>query len=248
MSANRLFYLSDLDITADASLALISGIDTTAFTADATAEFSLPVAFFRNLFQYHTDASDVDDVVSTDTLYKVNYATTSTQITSNFITNTIVTANNQDSNAVAQDLARDYVRYLAYKLFRTAQGVDLFDNETELRTNLTAECRAKLHAKFVELADEGVLDANSSLANPSMKLLKQIIHIAPDRLSDATISFVPIDGPIDTETEWFEMPLIAGDVLCFLLHIDAYPTQNSIVSAAVANPAQWTYLIKMNAI
>ena len=34
-------------------------------------------------------------------------------------------------------LKHDYVRFLAYKLFRTIHGVDLFKNESDLLENLT---------------------------------------------------------------------------------------------------------------
>jgi hypothetical protein len=253
MTTSRPFYLSDLDIIADASQALMAGIDTTVFTADATAEFDVPLTFLRQLFQYHSDASDVDNVDADDTLYKVSYATSSTQITSNFITNTIVTSNKQDANAPLQDLARDYVRYLAYKLFNTPQGVDLFDNETELRTNLNLECRNKMHAKLLDLADHGILDAASSNPNPALKLLKQIIKQAPGRLSggDPANTADPwhiVSGTVAGENAWYEMPLVVGDSICFKLKVVADPGQNSIIAIAVSNPADWTYLIKMNAI
>jgi len=240
------FYLSDLEITADASLALMAGVTTAAFTGDATAELDVPLDVLRVLFQYHTDASDVDNVVSTDTLYKVVHTTTSVPISENFIINTIVTSGKQDGNAVAQDLARDYVRYLANELFNTVMGVDLFDNEVELRTNLNARSRESLNAKLLELADEGVLDANSSLANPSKKLLKQIINNDADRFSDSSISFINVSGL--AEEQWYKMPLIAGDVICFLLHVNSAVDQKLIVNSAVDDPAQYTYLIKMHAV
>lgn len=255
--AAQVFYLSELDIDVDASLAEMAGYEPASFVGDATAEFDLPVEFLRELFQYHTDASDVDDMVPTDTLYKLNYAPTSTQITSNFILNTIVTENRQDSNAVAQDLARDYVRYIAKKLFNTVMGVDLFDNETELRANLHTSCRTALHTKLCGIAGYGPLDSDGKgpgtegevSPNPSYKLLQEIIHFVPERLNDPTISFVPVDGQIDSETEWFKMPLIAGDVICFLLNVDADPAQVSIINSpdGVSVP-RWTYLIKMNAV
>ena len=245
------FYLSDLDITTDASLALMAGAQADAFGGDAIAELDVPLAVLRALFQYHTDASDVDNVVSTDTLYKVVHSTTSVPISSNFIINTLVTANNQDGNAVAQDLARDYVRYLAYKLFNTVQGVDLFDNEEELRTNLNARSREALNARLVELTAAGDLNASITVNNPSMKLLKQIIRNDPDRFSGDANNQTAEPWEVASgsgEACWFKMPLIVGDVICFLLHVDADADQNSIVNDAVTNPPQWKYLIKMQAI
>lgn len=245
-TAAQTFYLSDLDITADASLALMAGYDTTTFTGDATAELNVPLEVLRLLFQYHTDASDVDNVVSTDTLYKVVHTTTSVPISSNFIVNTLVTANNQDANAVAQDLARDYVRYLAHELFNTVMGVDLFDNEEELRANLNARSRESLNAKLLELAAYGPLSATNNSTNPSMKLLKQIIKNDADRFSDAGISFINVSGT--AEEQWYKMPLVAGDVICFLLHVNSAVDQKLIVNSAVSDPALHTYLIKMIAV
>ena len=258
MASNPVFYLSELDIEVDASLAEMAGYEPSDFAGDATAEFDLPVSFLRELFQYHTDASDVNDFVPTDTLYKLNYAPTSAEITSNFILNTIVTQNRQDSNAVAQDLARDYVRYLALKLFNTVMGVDLFDNETELRNNLHSSCRTALHTKLVGIAGCGPLDADGvsinpakiSLGpqpNPAYKLLQEIIHFVPERLNDSTISFINVSGT--GEEQWYEMPLVAGDAICFLLHVHADPAQLTIINspAGVTIP-EWRYLIKMNAV
>ena len=258
MALNPVFYLSELDITVDASLAEMAGFEPASFTGDATAEFDLPVDFLRELFQYHTDASDVNDIVNTDTLYKLNYAPTSTQITENFITNTIVTVNKQDTNAVAQDLARDFVRYLAFKLFRTVMAVDIIDNESELRNNLHSSCRNALHTKLVGIAGYGPLDAdgkgvgtlNAVSPNPAYKLLQEIIHYVPERLNDAEISFVnATDSPTTGEDQWYQMPLVAGDAICFLLHVEADADQLSIINNpdGVTIPP-YTYLIKMNAI
>ena len=245
------FYLSELDITADASLALMAGSQADAFDGDAIAELEVPLSVLRALFQYHTDASDVDDVVSTDTLYKVVHSTTSAPISTNFITNTIVTLNKQDSNAVAQDLARDYVRYLAKQLFNTVMGVDLFDNEAELRTNLNARSRESLNARLLELAALGDLSASITVDNPSMKLLKQIIKNDPDRFSGLASGHSANPWEVASgsgEEEWYKMPLIVGDVICFLLNVNAHADQNSVVNDAVDNPAQWKYLIKMHAV
>lgn len=254
MTTARPFYLSELDIAVDASLALMSGEDTAELTGyDAAAEFEVPLAFLRNLFQFHTDASDVNDVVPTDTLYKVEYTESNDQITSNFITNTLVTGNKQDANAPLQDLARDYVRYLAKMLFNTTQGVDLFDNETDLRNNLHSECRNKLHAKFLDLADHGVLSANAPNPNPSKKLLQQIIKRAPGRLAGDDVNNTAnpwqiASGSEAAENAWYEMPLVVDDSICFKLTVSADPGQNSIVAQAVDTPADWIYLIKMKAV
>jgi len=245
------FYLSDLEISADASLALMAGYQSDSFGGDAIAELDVSLDVLRALFQYHTDASDVDNVVSTDTLYRVVHSTTVVPISSNFIVNTLVTANNQDANAVAQDLARDYVRYLSYKLFNTVMGVDLFDNEEELRTNLNARSREELNARLLELAALGNRLTANTIDNPSMKLLKQIIKNDPDRFSQSATNQSANPWEVASgsgEDCWFKMPLIAGDVICFLLHIDAHANQNTIVNSAVSNPAQHTYLIKMHAV
>lgn len=254
--AAQVFYLSELDITVDASLAKMSGFESEPFTADATAEFDLPVAFLRELFQYHTDASDVDDFKLTDTLYKLAYVPKTNEITSNFIEKTIVTAGNQDSTAGAQDLARDYVRYLAYKLFRHTAGVDLFDNEFELRANLHSECRNQLDRNLAGIAGSGPLDASGisptlqntvALPNPAYKLLQEIIHFVPERLNASDISFELASG--SGNDKWFKMPLVAGDAICFLLHVDAHVDQLTVInSPANVDIPQWTYLIKMNAV
>jgi len=259
MVLNPVFYLSELDITVDASLAKMAGFEPGSFEGDATAEFDLPVDFLRELFQYHTDASDVDDFIPTDTLYKLAYGPEYTQITSNFIEKTIVTAGNQDSLAGAQDLARDYVRYLALKLFRHTAGVDLFDNETELRNNLHSSCRTALHTKLVGIAGYGPLDADGKgpgtegvvSPNPAYKLLQEIIHLAPQRLNESAISFVlASDSPTTGNNKWYQMPLVAGDAICFLLHVDAHDDQLTVINSPqdVADIPTWTYLIKMNAV
>jgi hypothetical protein len=173
--------------------------------------------------------------------YKVVYDTSSTPLSADFLVNTEVITGSIDGNAATNTVPYDYVRYLAQCLFNTYLGVDLFDNETELRDDLNTSARTALNTKLLSFVALGELDASASI-NPSKVILDQIIVNQPSRL--ATLEAASGSG----DSTWYYMPILAGDSLYFKLVVSAASGQAAIVDSATVSTEDREYLIKINAV
>ena len=230
------FYLAQLDVSVDASSAAFAGAVTNAFSGDCAAEVDVSYSVLRNLFQFSTDASDIDNLVATDILYKVDYTTQAEPLGIDLDTNTLMYDLPIQSGATDNHVTYDFVRYLALKLTNTYLGVDLFSNETELRENLNSTFKTNFDAVLVGLAADG--ETTSADSSPSKSILSQIISNNPSRLNDITV--------YNVAGTWHQTPINAGDMLYFILTISAAADQESLTSvSAIANRR---YLIRVNAV
>ena len=230
------FYLSQLNVDIDASSAAFDDAVTVAFDASASAQVDVSFSVLRNLFQFSTDASDIDDVVATDILYKVSYTTQTDPLGIDIDTNTELYASPIQSNATDNNLTFDYVRYLALKLFNTYLGVDLIRNEVELRTNLNSTFKTEFDTVLVGLDASGNLDASSN--SPSEAILRQIMSNEPSRLNTLT--------DLSVGNLWYQTPINAGDKLYFILTVSPATGQESSTDVSVIPDR--TYLIRINAV
>ena len=99
-------------------------------SSDATAVIIVSLDDMRTVFTFKTNSdSDLKYYVNTDNWPTLNAANAMMDHVSS--SNPIAVV----SSANKMMVAHDFVRYLAFKLFGTAQGVDLFNNETELLQN-----------------------------------------------------------------------------------------------------------------
>lgn len=233
------FYLSEFNIDASSTLATVSGADTNAFTGDATAEFTVAASVIQDLLNFQSDSTDINNVVADDLLYKVVYTTGTHPLSNKFIASANVTSGSIHSAASNNTLPYDYVRYLADEMFGTHLGVDLFNNEEELRTGLDSAARISLDNRLVSLAALGNLDANA-IDNPAHSVFNQIIKNSSTRLNTLTVASTGEDG-----STWYKVPVLAGDMLFFVMTVKADPTQMAVVDAANPAIANRTYLIKM---
>ena len=244
MTTAQSFYLSDLEISTTATLASLSGADTTAFTGiDAYAELSVDASVMQSLFQFHTDASDVSNIVADDLKYKVVYTSSDHPLSSDFLANAQVVSGAIDVNANNNEVVYDYPRYLAQKLFNTFLGVDLFANETEIRTDLDTTARAALDAKLLEFVALGEVNSSGAV-NPVKAIMDQIIKNQAERLSTLHIASGS-ETTLDGSTAWFYSPILSGDSIMFKLNVAAASGQAAIVDASISIPTR-VYQIKLN--
>lgn len=236
MSLN--FYLSDLDTSGSASSAQISGADTSSFTGDVTATVDVSASVLQSLFNYYSDNVDVTDVSADDIKYRVVYTGLNTALDIDINANTTVEAGNYYTSSGSMYVAHDYVRYLADKLFNTSFGVDLFSNESDLRTDLQSTFQTNLDTVLTALESAGVRAVTDSDSNPSKKLLDQIINSASDRLSDISGNHLG--------SNWYKMPILAGDNVYSVFTVSAASNQEDLTSTS-AIPDR-TYLIRMAAV
>jgi hypothetical protein len=247
MATEQSFYLNDLELSINSTLAGLGCVATDPFTGiDAYAELDVSASVMQTLFQFHTDASDVDDIVADDLYFKVEYTDgQSYPLSTDFLANTEVITNMINANAAMNTVPYDYVRYLAECLFNTYLGVDLFANETELRTDLDTTARAALDTKLGELAALGELNSTES-SNPGFKIMDQVKCNTPERLS--TIHLASGDANVNDGADvWYYMPILSGDTVYFKLNVSAASGQADVVDGSISISTR-VYQIKLNVV
>jgi hypothetical protein len=242
------FYFSQLNITTTSDLATIGGECAMPLSGDATVNITtVSATTMRNLFTFGTDAIDINDVVSEDLLYRVNWTDNSNNplnididLSANVISGSV------SSGLANQNVTYDFVRYIALRLFNTVNGVDLFGNESALRSSLKNKFNVSLNNKLLELEALGSQTDNDTTNNPARDALNHIKHHAPERFQDISNNLyygpgVDLNG---NEIGVYKVPFIAGDRLYFYVTIDAADNQHTIVNREVSIPTR-TYVFKL---
>lgn len=242
------FYLGQLNITTTSDLATLSGTPIISMSGDATVNITTVTATtMRNLFTFGTDSIDVNDVVPEDLLYRVNWTDNSNNplnIDIDLSANVII--GNISSGLSNQNVTYDFVRYLALKLFNTPLGVDLFNNESTLRSSLKNKFNVSLNNKLLELEALGSQTDNDTDNNPVCTAMKRMISGDPARFQDISNNLyygpgVDLNG---NQINMYKLPFIAGDRLYFNVIVDASENQHTIVNRQLAIPTR-TYLFKL---
>jgi len=248
MTTGESFYLSDLELSVTSTLAGLGCVATSPFTGiDAYAELDVSASVMQNLFQFHTDASDIDNVVADDLYFKVVYDSVDSSdpypLSSDFLVNTEVITNMVDTNAASNTVPYDYVRYLAHCLFNTYLGVDLFANEEELRTDLDTNARIALDTRLTTLADLGGRKSTED-NNPGYLIMDQIKCNAHQRLYQIHLASGD-ENVNDGADVWYYMPIYAGDSIYFKLNVSAASGQADVVDGSISISTR-VYQIKLN--
>ena len=226
--SNLDFYLPQLNVVVDASSALLSGVDTVAFDGSANVSVSVPLENAMNIFQFYTDSIDINNVMVDDIQYKVVYTGADpTRMQFDLDTSALLINGDIHPDAANRNTTYDYVRYLAHRLFNTHLGVDLFSNESELRTTLRDDFSTAFDSNMTALTT-----ANG--VSPAKSILLQVINNQPERLSDIST--------LSLGSAWYKSPLQAGDVLYFRLTVNAAANQNDLTGVGSIPPR--VYLIQ----
>ena len=217
-------------------------------SSDATAVIIVSLDDMRTVFTFKTNSdSDLKYYVNTDNWPTLNAANAMMDHVSS--SNPIAVV----SSANKMMVAHDFVRYLAFKLFGTAQGVDLFNNETELLQNLRLICGENTtdytmgailsrlnavsitgnHANIVsDPSGNYMTNDDSSNQNICRILFEQLIGIAPDRFANL------VDSP-DAQP----IPFQVDDTISFKLTINASTGQETLTGVSSILPR--SYKIKL---
>lgn len=268
-SSEQTFYVSALNIQVDATKALLPDVSfsTVDFVSDVNASFDVSLNVIKNLFLYQSDAIDINDLVNEDVKYKLNFGASGTEASNfdNFIQNTNCVGSdvndavylNNTANALKQTVSDDYLRFLAFRLFRTAMGVDLFSNEEDVKNNLNADAKQLLIDRMTaisELNEGGFLDAtacenivmDSAIGqHPTYAIFNQLMVNTPERFNEMadnlwnveTASFT--DASLsDVELPVYMVPVRTGDKIMFELRILAHPDQADVVTTTNLTSAE----------
>ena len=232
----------------------LAGADTPTLSTDAVATVQVPVSVFTSIFKYKSDSVDVDDVHADDIQYYVYKSGWS----GNVITpgEAVLESNAILPGADLNNLKHDFVRYLAVKLFNTHHGVDLFNNETALLSNIVSQGllvnnSIRDHLDLADVNNAGLTgdavpryqtNASTGPSNFSRVLLQQMMNTSTGKSRFAAIAAQPADANAIRS-----IPFIDGDSVSFKLTVNPNTDQQKLTSPSSDIQLQGrTYKIKMN--
>jgi hypothetical protein len=245
--SGELFYLGPLNVDASSAMATIAGSVSIDFSGNATANVDITLSTFRTLFQYQSDSTEIDNVVANDVKFRVVYADApSAPLGMDIDESAEVVDGAIDGTAGNKNVTYDYTRYLALKLFNTHLGVDLFNNEQELRGDLNTSFKTRFNALLLALAARGATDQNDNsvggthydTTSPSRIIFNQLIANKPVRFSDISSNEAEV---VDGE-HWYYMPGEIGDKFFFLINVAAAEDQHDLTGVTTPIPVR-AYLI-----
>ena len=240
------FVLDDFEVSLNAlGGTLFEGVSL-ELTTDA--EVKLDVSLTNvNIFKFITeDLSLADEVDNNDLEYYVTETDLTTRIGNIFTDYTVI--DGEMSAQGTQDVAHDYVRYLAFKLFNTVKGVDLFNNEAEMYTYFDTSMNDEVHAHITTtLQAAGTqlapLTNNDNDDNVSKKLLEQVLAFDRSRLTEIGNDATVVTKEGDDELHAL-VPLREGDTISFKVIVNAADGQKALTGVSVIEPR--SYKVKIN--
>lgn len=230
------FYLKGLELNITSGLSqTIVGEVTEPLQADAYASINIPISLILNTFYYWSDSINVDDVLEEGVKFKtMNYqAWQSIFFTQAIVMDGGISYYKKTIDVIKKQINHDFIRYLALKIFRTANGVDLFRNNQTVLNGLDIASNMAFINKLNYLESLGEFNNIDSSYNISRTILRQILSLQPQRI-------VPLAG------EWTPIPLYAGDKLYIKLFINPNQQQQNIFSNSTINIEPRSYLIQLN--
>lgn len=217
--------------------------------ADCTAVYVVDVSDMRQVFKFQTDSSDIDaDLCGNDITYTIsanalpyiNFAHARTSDIPSDVNSKIQSKGSPIASNFSNDrslLKHDYIRYLAKKLFNTHFGVDLFNNEQELKDELVNLGTQVLDNLRTDLTTaDGNTNATDTSSNIGFVLMQQIAHHDPDRLR------TDVDYGISETNGVQSIPLLANDTIVFNVKVNAAEGQHNLTGLVDPIPSR-TYRI-----
>jgi hypothetical protein len=215
----------------------------------ATAVFYISQADIRSVFQVQTDSYDISDMSATDLHFYVFMnrwpATTILNPVNGMMDQPLSWSPIMNTGNKSKMLVKhDFIRYLALKLFNTAQAADLFNNESALITGLNAigntayqqDISAALW-KYSTTSSYPTSPYNSGgfVADPVTGLKSTTAEITTDdNLCFVIVNKLLQDTPhrfsniVVDQYGLFPVPLLAGDTISFVTKINPVTGQNNL--------------------
>lgn len=234
----------------DVTMTLGAQVDTLeqqTLTTDADAKLYVSLTQFHDLFQFQTDASDVDTLKNaSDVQYKTDSSVLDAASSLNPFAAKVVSGFT-GSNAYASNklcVRHDYVRKMAKDVFNTERAVDIFENETALLDDLTEIGTTTVHNALVSAIDaaDGMLESQDTSANLVKRIVDQMLALAPERfdVNNTDVSYVMQD------TNAFQrVPFNDGDTIRFKLNVNPSSTAANSVVDGLPGPSAKSYEIIM---
>ena len=156
------------------------------------------------------------------------------------------------------EISKDFLRELAFQLFGTSLGVDLFTNEDDVVLDINHKCdmvaneiAALIHSidkvsgtvstmiNNTDSTEKYLDDSDTSSHNISRELFNQLMTIAPNRFSDISTNLLYNS----THDGYYKMPIIAGDTITYKLTVRPSEGQRDAVNTSDKELKSRTYTI-----
>ena len=232
MSTVDIFFSNHLSESIDASSATIPSSSTVLGDVSATVLIvDVSATTLQNTFYYKTDA-DIATAGTDDVLYYVDVSQWSS-ITNNLDAESGSISIANGAYVAADTLSEDFLRNLAFQLFGTHLGVDLFNNETTVKANLNTATAALASSIQTTIASVGISGTDASLNgtaggkyfDDSVTATKNVTREIINQLLDNSTSrqrFVDISGnwTYGATPGTYKVPLIAGDSISYAVTVN----------------------------
>ena len=236
------FYLRELDLSANAALATIAGGEITLYPSfDDKIEFDMSLSLAQNFFHFVSDGTDISDNTNDDILFRHHNAfENNVPLGINFMDRMKCISTMCHTDERFKSLPDNYLRDgLSQYLFNTWKGVDLFNNEADVREGLRSSILNRMETILdgLHTRDSATNTNLPSMAvtenNPSRTLLRHILKADSSRLTPLhRVPTVDTSSKVlDLSSVEFYMPLQSGDSLAFLVEVIADPDQTGIIDA-----------------
>ena len=256
--ANIAFSLPALNqsYTLDICGSLLTAVPDAMTDVSAVATYHIKKSALRSVFKFHSNAADVNDLDAADTRYYVFMSDWPLDASLNpahaEMTTTPMLATAGDTLANKNLVKHDFVRYMAYKLFNTVYGVDLFANETALLNDISSKGRTAKNSIRTALDNvsttstvtgDGALASDASgnkyttndasgNTNVCRELIRQIGNSASSRFNYGVSDVSGVD--LSGNTFYRDVPIETGDSINFKLTITPNAAQHNLTGRLTA--------------
>ena len=231
----------------------------------AVATYHIKRSVLRSVFQFHSDSADVNDVDASDTKYYVFMNNWPLDASLNpahaSMTTTPMLATTGDILANKNLVKHDFVRYMAFKLFNTVYGVDLFANENAVLNDISSKGRTakdNIRTLLNNVSTTSTVEGGGALAtdasgnkyttnaaSTNTNVCREIIRQIGS--SDASRFNYGVSDPsgVDLSSNIYrQVPFLDGDSINFKLSITPHATQHNLTGRTTAFEAR-VYKIRL---
>lgn len=150
-------------------------------SVNAVATYDVSLSAINNVFRYTTDGTDVEDATSTDISYSATPANWDPSNNIKYSLGTVIQSAvgpfNNNTN-----IKKDNVRHMAQEIFGSYVAVDIFQNENDLRDDVST-VDLSFNEQIRTLLNIGVTDnSDTSKTNFPREIFLQLIQLKADRI------------------------------------------------------------------
>ena len=213
----------------------------------ASIYVDISLSDIQSLFQYDSSniLTHINDISADDIRYYV-FSSKFPASKSGAVISDLYIDGNQNMN-----MKGDYISHLARQLFNTERGVDLFNNEDELKSDFQEKCKTfwtKITDDYVKKVDTStatgvgtgtddrdrkyLTNTINTPVNLTRELLLQLVYDGSGN------RFTDISGNLDTTTNLFKPPFKVNDKISFILTVHSDSYQTSIIGETPGKPVK----------